>query len=72
MYDYQTVGNLLFNLRHCEHALVSFWNKSLLSGSTSLQRLRTAVHHLISFLEAYLFNEIELLWEELLGAFENC
>ena len=69
MYSYESIGNLLFKLRHCEYILVSFWRKSLLTANASLQHVRTGVQRFISALQTYLFSEIDDTWNELLAVF---
>jgi hypothetical protein len=72
MLDYESVGNLLFCLRHCEHILVAAWAPSMRGGHSRLFKIRLALQRFVVCLESYLFTEIEALWSSLLSVFENC
>ena len=72
MRDYESVSNLLFQLRHCECSLVSFWERSMRTSCPSLLKTRLVLQRLIASLSTYVFSEIEQLWSSLLLVFESC
>ena len=69
MHDYESIGNLLFCLRHCEHSFVSFWKKSMRANSSLLLKTRLALQRFLNSLETYLFTQVEEQWNNLLDTF---
>lgn len=72
MHDYESIGNLLFRLRYCEHSFVAFWKKSMRTSSKELLKTRLAIQRFLSCLSTYLFSQVEEHWNSLLETFENC